>query len=270
MSKKKKLTPNQDKYKELQKRLKRKLRDVKKRGFEPNRAFKDEWLNNEVPKRVTPQMLKKLQDVIEIKDKIYQYLKYYSPLRDEYIGGEERRKEERKEVARKIWEARRENPKRALERDNYWYDEEPYYLDPFGEYSSKQYVQRIPDEDEKTFNKIMDMINNWSPDPKWSDELAGIKEEDKNQLKSVLDGAIAELGLEQVKANIAKHETEIIAIISEVLYESGNKFRRFSGSGREGVRKSIDKLATHFAGRPLTVAESRRLSEQTESLNESE
>ena len=267
MSKKKKLTPNQDKYKELQKRLKRKLRDVKKRGFEPNRAFRDEWLSAEMPKRVTEQMINKLQDV---KENIYNYLKYYSPLKEVYISGEERRKEEKKEVARKVWETRRENLKRALERDNYWYDEEPYYPDPFGEYSSKQYVQRIPDEDEKTFNKIMDMIDNWSPDPKWSDELAGIKEEDKNQLKSVLDGAIAELGLEQVKANIAKHETEIIAIISEVLYESGNKFRRFSGSGREGVRKAIDKLATYFAGRPLTVAESRRLSEQTESLNESE
>ena len=267
MSKKKKLTPNQDTYKELQRKLKRKLRDVKKRGFTPNRAFKDEWLNNEVPNRVTQQMLKKLQDV---KENIYNYLKYYSPLKDVYISGEERRKEERKETARKIWETRRENLKRALERDNYWYDEEPYYPDPFGEYSSKQYVQSVPDEDEKTFKKIMDMIDNWSPDPKWSDELQGIKEEDKNQLKSILDGAIDEIGLDQVKRNISKNETEIIAIISEVLYESGNKFRRFSGSGREGVRKALAKLATLFKGRPLTVAESKSLSEQTESLNESE
>lgn len=267
MSKKKKLTPNQDTYKELQKKLKRRLRDVKKRGFEPNRAFRDEWLSTEMPKRVTEQMIKKLQDV---KENIYNYLKYYSPLKEVYISGEERRKEEKKEVARKVWETRRENLKRALERDNYWYDEEPYYPDPFGEYSSKQYVQRIPDEDKKTFNKIMDMIDNWSPDPKWSDELTGIKTEDKNQLKSILDGTIAEIGLEQVMQNIAKNEDEIIRIISEVLYESGNKFRRFSGSGREGVRKAIDKLATYFAGRPLTVAESRRLSEQTESLNESE
>ena len=57
MSKKNKLTPNQDKYKELQKRLKRKLRDVKKRGFTPNRAMREEWINPEVPKGITKRQI---------------------------------------------------------------------------------------------------------------------------------------------------------------------------------------------------------------------
>ena len=128
----------------------------------------------------------------------------------------------------------------------------------------------MPDETDATFNTIKELIDNWSADAKWDDELQTIKREDRDQLKSVFEGAIAELGQDQVIRNVAKNKTQIIALVSEVLFESGNKFKIFSGSGREGVRKAIDKLATLFWGRPLTVEESKKLSSLTERLNESE
>ena len=66
MSKKNKLTPNQDKYKELRRRLKRKLRDVKKRGMTPNRAFNEEWLGDEIPDKVRKSTLEKMQKALKI------------------------------------------------------------------------------------------------------------------------------------------------------------------------------------------------------------
>ena len=65
MSKKNKLTPNQDKYKELRRRLKRKLRDVKKRGMTPNRAFNEEWLGDEIPEKVRKPMLEKMEKALK-------------------------------------------------------------------------------------------------------------------------------------------------------------------------------------------------------------
>lgn len=258
MSKKNKLTPNQDKYKELRRRLKRRLSDLKKRGMTPNKAFDEEWVSTEIPEKPNKRLLKKMQQAL---DNIYKYVRYYDPLKEVYISGEERRIEERAEAARKGWEKRRENAKQL---DLYWYGSGT------NEENAKEYLESLPDETDATFNTIKELIDNWSADAKWDDELQTIKREDRDQLKSVFDGAIAELGQEQVIRNVAKNKNEIIALVSEVLFESGNKFKIFSGSGREGVRKAIDKLATLFWGRPLTVQESKKLAELAESLNESQ
>lgn len=258
MARKKKLTPNQDKYKELRNRLKRKLRDLKKRGMTPNRAFNENWVGEEIPKTVRKSELEKMQKALK---NIYEYVRYYDTLEEVYISGVERRKQERSEAARKAWEKRRENAKQL---DLFWYGSGT------NEENTKEYLESLPDETDTTFNTIKELIDNWSANVKWDDELQSIKREDRDQLKSVFEGAIAELGQEQVIRNVAKNKTEIIALVSEVLFESGNKFKIFSGSGREGVRKAIDKLATLFWGRPLTVQESQKLAKLAESLNESQ
>ena len=224
----------------------------------PNRAFNEEWLGDEIPDKVRKPMLEKMEKALK---NIYDFVRYYDPLKEVYISGEERRKQERAEAARKGWEKRRENAKPL---DLFWYGSGT------NQENAQEYMESLPDETVATFNTIKELIDNWSADAKWDDELQTIKREDRDQLKSVFEGAIAELGQEQVIRNVAKNKTLIIQLVSEVLFESGNKFKIFSGSGREGVRKAIDKLATLFWGRPLTVEESKKLSSLTERLNESE
>lgn len=261
MSKKKKLTPNQDKYKELQRRLKRKLRDVKKRGFTPNRAMKEEWLNPEVPKGITKRQIEKLQSALS---NIYDYVRYYNPLTDQYISGTERRKQERSEASRKSWETRRENIRRAKEeRDRFW--DEYYDVMEQGDYEG--YFDDVPDESELILDQVKSMINSWQPDPRWSNQLTSIKQEDVNILDSILMGAIGEQGTVQVARNINENGTELLQLINQILYESGNKFKL---SGREGVRYSIQRVRDIIYGRASTVRESIELTELAEKLNESE
>lgn len=259
MSKKKKLTPNQDKYKELQKRLKRKLRDVKKRGFTPNSAF-DENILNELPKRVTEASLKKLQ---EIRENIYDYLRYYSPLREVYISGTERKKQEQVESARKAAETRRENARRT---DKFWED----YEDQFGYDYSKGYLESLPEESLQAIQQIEEILDEWSPNSNWNSELQALKQEDKDTIKNVFDGARQSLGDDVVARNIINNQTELLSILNNALYDSGNKYKVFSGSGREGMRKAIERITAILYGRPLTVQESINITSISENLNESE
>ena len=257
MSKKNKLTPNQDKYKELQRRLKRKLRDVKKRGFTPNRAMREEWLNSELPKGITKRQLEKLKSVLS---NIYDYVRYYNPLTDQYISGTERRKQERSEATRKSWETRRENILRSKnEIDKFWYDfDEQFPPTPLG---------NAPKEEDLILAQIESMINNWRPDPDWSPYYTKLKTEDKNMLSSIYNGAINSLGRTQVAKNANAHAEEVLRIINEILYYVGLKHT--VAAFNEGKNK-IQRVRDILYGSVSTVKESMELTELSERLNESE
>lgn len=257
MSKKNKLTPNQDKYKELQRRLKRKLRDVKKRGFTPNRALREEWLNPEVPKGIRKNQLDAFKKAI---DDIYKYLRYYDPLKEVYISGEERKKQERREAAWKGWEKRRENILRAKDEiDRFWYD--------FDEQFPPQPLGNAPKEEELILAQIESMINNWRPDPDWSPYYTQLKTEDKNLLSSVYNGAIDSLGRTQVARNANAHAEEVLRIVNEILYYVGLKHT--VAAFNEGKNK-IQRVRDILYGSVSTVKESMELTELSERLNESE
>lgn len=254
MSKKNKLTPNQDKYKELRRRLKRRLSDLKKRGMTPNKAFKENWVSEEIPEKVTKSLLEKMQKALK---NIYQYVRYYDPLKEVYISGEERRKQERSEASRKGWERRRET---AMKIDQFWEEFD-------NEQEQREYFNSIPNEEDLILKYAEDLINNWQPDPRWSPELQAIKTEDRNLLKSVLDGAIAELGRTQVARNVNKHAEEFLSLVNEILYVSGSKYKE---TGREGVRYAIQRIRDILYDSASTVRESIELTELAEQLNEGE
>ena len=255
MSKKNKLTPNQDKYKELQKRLKRKLRDVKKRGYEPNRAIKEEWLGTEIPKTVRKSELKKIEEATK---NIYQYTKYYNPLKDEYIIGTERRKQERSEASRKAWETRRENILRSKDEiDRFWYEFDEEFSVPTS----------LPSEEELTLQQLESLVNNWTPQSEWADYFAELLRQDRDTVKSILDGAIDTLGRTQVAKNCAEHATELLSIINEILYYIGTKY---TAPSFESGNSKIQRVKDILYGRPSTVRESMELTRQSEILNESE
>lgn len=257
MARKNKLTPNQDTYKELRRRLKRKLRDLKKRGMTPNRAFNEEWLGNEIPDKVRKATLEKMRKALK---NIYEFVRYYDPLKEKYISGVERRKQERAEAARKGWEKRRED---AMKIDQFWEDFDEYR----DVYESYEYWGSLPNEEMLILEEVEHQILTWEASPTWSEELKAIKREDRNLLKSILDGAINELGRTQVAHNIKGRSEELLQYVNDVLYSSGDKFKR---SGRDGVMNRIQQIRDILYGRPSTVEESIELTRLAESLNEGE
>lgn len=272
----KKPTANQTAYMELVAEIKRKFKRIGKRGYVPI----DNIYKEETPKRVLQKQLTKLKNVPE---NIYQYAKYYDPLKDSYISGTERRKQERAEASRKGWETRRANEakRRAEELAKEQIEAEKAKQEQ-GQKESKineeeirrkarkqaEEEQGLPRETEVAFQQIEDLINNWSESILWSEELKRIKRADRNTLKSVLDGAINSLGREQVIRNCVNHERDLIDIVNRVLYGSGSKYKEYSA--REGVQIDINKFTEILYGRPLTVAESKDISDMMERMNEGE
>lgn len=272
----KKPTANQTAYMELVAEIKRKFKNISKRGYVPlDNVYKDE-----TPKRVLQKELSRLKNVAE---NIYQFAKYYDPLKDSYIIGTERRKQEYSEASRKGWETRRANEakKRAEELAKEQIESEKAKQEQEQkdsgineeEIRSKarkqaEDEQGLPRETEVAFNQIEDLINNWTESVLWSEELKRIKRADRNTLKSVLDGAINSLGREQVIRNCVNHERDLIDIVNRVLYGSGSKYKEYSA--REGVQIDINKFTEILYGRPLTVAESKDISDMMERMNEGE
>ena len=272
----KKPTANQTAYMELVAEIKRKFKRIGKRGYVPL----DNIYKEETPKRVLQKQLTKLKNVAE---NIYQFAKYYDPLKDSYIIGTERRKQEYSEASRKGWETRRANEakRRAEELAKEQIEAEKAKQEQGQKDSGineedirrkarkqAEEEQGLPRETEVAFQQIEDLINNWSESILWSDELKRIKRADRNTLKSVLDGAINSLGREQVIRNCVNHERDLIDIVNRVLYGSGSKYKEYSA--REGVQIDINKFTEILYGRPLTVAESKDISDMMERMNEGE
>lgn len=272
----KKPTANQTAYMELVAEIKRKFKNISKRGYVPlDNVYKDE-----TPKRVLQKQLTKLKNIAE---NIYQFAKYYDPLKDSYIVGTERRRQEYSEAARKGWETRRANEakrraeeiaKKEIEAEKAK-QEQGQEDGGINEEEIKRKARKqaedeqgLPRETEIAFKQVEDLINNWTPSSLWSEELKRIKTTDRNTLKSVFDGAINSLGREQVIRNCIGNEFELISIVQRVLYTSGSTYKDYSA--REGVQIDIQKFTEILYGRPLTVAESKDITDMMERMNEGE
>lgn len=272
----KKPTANQTAYMELVAEIKRQFKRISKRGY----VLLDNVYKDEIPKYINQKLLDKLKKAVE---NIYQFAKYYDPIKDSYIIGTERRRQEYSERSRKGWETRRANEakKRAEELAKEQIEAEKAKQEQGQKDSgiNEEEIRRkarkqaedeqgLPRETEVAFNQIEDLINNWTESILWSEELKRIKRADRNTLKSVLDGAINSLGREQVIRNCVNHERDLIDIVNRVLYGSGSKYKEYSA--REGVQIDINKFTEILYGRPLTVAESKDISDMMERMNEGE
>lgn len=247
-------------YRDLANKLKRKARDINKRGYTITQP--------EQPEKITASALKKLRKMVE---NIYEYARYYDPLEDKYIKGTERRKQERQIAARKGWEIRR-----AREAIRLWDEHRQSDEETIADIAKRIREQRdmpkpetveLPTEEEAIFDTVYDWIEHWDVSPLWSSELANIKREDRNLLKSVIDGAVAELGKMQVCRNLVGKTTEFMSLAQEVLFASGTKFK---DDGRQGIQERINHIAAILWGRALTVNESIVLTNIAERMNEYE
>lgn len=284
------LTPKQreyDKqYKALVNKLKRKAKDINKRGYT-------------IPEDLIPEMPKKrfqkyLQELKERVENIYDYVYYVKQETGEYFTGLQRRGQERREAAQKAVQKRKRNENiRAIEqfeRDFKKFYEENREAIEEGDYlripednrnlrnrpenvfkpprkPTQEELDTLPHEAEIILDRIYSEIERWQPDPRWSSQLENIKRDDTNQLRSVIDGAINQLGREQVIRNLADNAEEFEALCMEIMYVSGSARVEL---GREGVRIDLVKITQFVWGRSLTVEESQILQHQAEMYNEYE
>lgn len=284
------LTPKQKEYdkqyKALVNKLKRKAKDINKRGYVIPEAL--------IPQPPKKRLQKYLNELKERVENIYEYVYYVKPETGEYFTGSQRRGQERREAAQKAanTKQRNENIRRIeqFERDFKKFYEDNREAIEEGEYlripqenktlrehpenvfkpprkPTQEELDTLPHEAEIILDRIYSEIERWQPDPRWSSQLESIKRDDTNQLRSVIDGAINQLGREQVIRNLAVNAEEFEALCMEIMYVSGSARVEL---GREGVRIDLVKITQFVWGRSLTVEESQILQHQAEMYNEYE
>lgn len=273
-------------YKALVNKLKRKAKDINKRGYTIPENF--------IPEKPSKRLSKYLQDIEQRTKNIYEYVYYVDQRTGEYFTGEQRRGQERRERSQKAAQTRRRNENiRAIEkfeREYRKFYEENREAIENGEYlrtpeqnktlrghpeqvfnppriPTQEEYDTLPHEAEIILDRIYTEIERWQPDPRWSSELENIKRDDTNQLRSVIDGAIVQLGRERVIRNLAANAEEFEALCMEIMYVSGSARVEL---GREGVRIDLVKITQFVWGRSLTVEESQILQHQAEMYNEYE
>ena len=117
-----------------------------------------------------------------------------------------------------------------------------------------------PIEADSVLYQIEQMIADWKPFPNWSKYFTEVKREDKNRLKALLDGKIAEVGRKETARRLQENAEGINHMADEILYSSDE----------DAVNMDLNYIATVLKGSPLTADESAYYTQLAESYNESE
>ena len=232
--------------KKERRRVKQFIRRAEKRGF----TFSSTAVPD-LPKKITEQTLSRWQKITP--SELYRKAVYTSPT-GTTIKGTERRKQERKESAIKAAKTRKEYYR--------WSKEKPSSR-PANE--GKVIIDVVLD-DFSAYTETRDNFTEWTPSSYWSDDLSKYKKRDKERGWGILQGAINELGIEQVARNLKNNAIEVSNIIQRILYESGNSYRVDSRNGE--INMALNRFQAIVYGRPLTVEESATFTDLAE-LNES-
>lgn len=219
------------KYNYQRNRLKSIVKAAEKRGY----IFDDFIpLRKLAPTKADVEKLKQIKG-----DIVYKHARYYDVISDKYIPGTTRRKQERTEAAKKA-AATRERKKGIID---------SYYTEP----------GNPPSDVDDILAHVYELIANWKPESRWSPEFARIKEKDKNTLKRVLDGAVANLGRKTVAKNCQERASELVDLAWNIIYgKSGSK-------KDDGVIADLAAITAIVYGRRLTVLEAKDLQETIES-----
>lgn len=242
--------------KKERRRVKQFIRRAEKRGF----TFSSTVVPD-LPKKITEQTLSRWQKLTP--SELYKKAVYTSPT-GTTIKGLERRKQERKEASIKAAKTRKEYYRWSKEKPSSQPVNEgeviiDVVLDDFGSYAQTR-------NDYSTYADIASNIMEWKPSSYWSEDLAKYKRRDKDRGWGILQGAINELGIEQVARNLKNNAIEVSNIIQRILYESGNSYRVDSRNGE--INMALNRFQAIVYGRPLTVEESATFTDLAE-LNES-
>lgn len=191
------------------------------------------------PDKITKRDVDKLKRVTT--DKLYKNAKFVTE-NGQRISGTKRRQQERKSSAQKAANTRK------ISKDKSFYKEQAEYY---------------PSITDTVLKNVEDEIRRWQPPANRSEWFQKKKEADKNLLQRILEGAIQSEGREAVAARLEANAEEVNRIVQEVLYESGGGDA--DRSGRSKINFDLVRFSAILMGRPLTVDESKTLTDFEES-----
>lgn len=122
-----------------------------------------------------------------------------------------------------------------------------------------------PSEVDNVLANIEEQLNRWSPSPNWTPSLAGVKENDKNIVQSMYEGALSEYGREGLAQILQGKASQINSLLGEILYASGDKEGNFK-DGNTRVNFDINLFASLLNDKPLSIHQSERLTDLAESM----
>lgn len=173
--------------------------------------------------------------------------------------------ETKNKILKKWWEGLSDEEKNIIEQDlanKRKYDRtvpEAEPIDPWDDYSFP------PSEVDNVLANIEEQLNRWSPSPNWTPSLAGVKENDKNIVQSMYEGALSEYGREGLAQILQGKASQINSLLGEILYASGDKEGNFK-DGNTRVNFDINLFASLLNDKPLSIHQSERLTDLAESM----
>ncbi len=119
----------------------------------------------------------------------------------------------------------------------------------------------LPSYTDEVLANVEDMINNWTPDSRWSEGLSDYKKTDKNILRNVLAGRISAFGRDTVAKNLESANKampgSVEAVVGAVLYGSGSKYAK---DGRAEVQNNLKLFMEMTQGSSLTKEQAENIS----------
>lgn len=227
----KRLTTNQQEYKKQLTRIKRFVARAKKAGY----IFTEEVIPD-TPTRITKKQLQKIKALTA--NKLYSKAVWVTPYGTSQPA-HQHRKEVRQQAARKAAQTRK-----AI---------------AGGVKPVKQ--ERLPRQSELVLDSVRELIERWQPKSQWSERFQQIKQNDKNILLNLLNGAINENGEEAVAKNLAHHAMRIKDLTWEIIYGA-------SGDKKDGVQSELVEFATILKGSSLSREQAEELQDSFDQREE--
>lgn len=240
------LTPEEKRIRAEYAKQKARIRKLTSRAAKRGYEFDDIYFVK--PDQVTAKELEKLKALTP--KELYSLGYYIDPKTGKIISGTERRHQEYVEAwekgkQKKAEKAYNEAMTRLANQDR-----------SFG-YFGAGLGESFSDDTYETLLQIEELINQWSPDYRWNDWYKNIRENNKNTLKSILDGAINSDGREVVARRLQNNAMAVIDLVETILYASEDQ---------EAIQFCLVQFATIVKGSSLTVDESIDITEATEAL----
>lgn len=104
-------------------------------------------------------------------------------------------------------------------------------------------------ESDSVLGNLRDLIANWTPSAQWTDWFSNVKENDKNVLERMLEGAIAEEGEAVVAQRCQDNATYVLELAQSILYESGGDEK----DGRSRIQFDLAAFHSVITGKSMTA-----------------
>lgn len=219
-----------DEYQKELNRIKRFVKTANKRGYS--------FDTNPIPKEVKNPTKKSVERLKKITSQsLYSKATYFDPILQVRVSGTEEQKLIRSRSSKKA--AQKRKSKKIS--------------------SGKTIAGHPPSDVEDILTYVEELLSGWSPLGNWSRSYTTLKENDTRILRNVLNGAIAELGREQVARNVEANATEVKQLAWHICYGSSD----FKWQDIEG---EITRITEIIHGRVLSVNESKELTDIAEGV----